>query len=987
LKSRIPIRFNAEQHRAISHRGSPLRIIAGAGTGKTATLTGRFVDLVEQGDATIPEILALTFTRKAATEMKDRIIEQLDRSYTEFWVETFHSFCARILRVERGARGLPPPRIIDGQSRIQYLHSAIAGHEFPSYGARVDELHRQTLVFIDRAKDELLTPTEALALARSIGNQQMLDLATAYDLYQHRMREDDRYFDWGELQTGLITLLEEDGEVLERWRRKFRYILVDEYQDINHAQNRLVHLLARDGHNLTVVGDVDQSIYAFRGASHSILADMVDEYPNTETIHLSTNFRSHQPILDVGNALIGFNPDPYQRERLRSHDRETGPTPTLLEARDEDEESDAIARQIARLHLIDSVPLNQIAVLLRSVHASGEPIERALTSYGLRSNLSADSESLGEAARDVLAVLRLIDSRVGGDVIRVLLCQGIDAVDILSSRLESGANGLELVESLSAAGDHIAPIIERTLGRIGELKARTLPEQVYQSAVICGRLPLGEAISRDDYRYIQSLRMLLDRSIEIAESGGGRESFIAEISAGQPALAYSEVFDGPAVQIMTVHAAKGLEFDHVFVAGMAHDRFPLRRRLDRGLDLNQPESLRPGSEFTLTGDAERKRRFVEEERRLGYVALTRARENLYLSYARSYSGSGSAPSVFIADIASASDALMERIALVAPDEGSWSASELARAQYETIERALDSTALDAGALSDMLLAQWTLSELPGSNLWRAPADPEPYLGHESLRLSYSALNTYDTCARRYYYAHVLGLPDSRSSPYMLRGSAIHDAVQWLNERRRDGPLPTLMALNERFESSWNPAGYDSPAQEQQFYRQCREILSRFHSYEEQQEREILDVEVKLDTPLGRHTLAGRIDCVARRPDGTIEIVDYKSGKTPPGGAQQKLQLGIYQIAYAHLNPDAAPEAVVCTLGHKDDRPGRMVADFDESKQIRRLGHDQGTIDEVTDTILGLAERILHNDFQTTNNPWTCRECGYRHVCEGVNEDG
>src|SRR5690606_17825160 len=159
----------------------------------------------------------------------------------------------------------------------------------------------------------------------------------------------------------------------------------------------------------------------------------------------------------------------------------------------------------------------------------------------------------------------------------------------------------------------------------------------------------------------------------------------------------------------------------------------------------------------------------------------------------------------------------------------------------------------------------------------------------------------------------------------------------------------------------------------------------FHSYEREQEREILDVEVRFEVPLNGNTLVGRIDCVSRRPDGTLEIIDYKSGKTPPTGAEKELQLGMYQIAYTHFHAESMPSAVVYTLGHKDDRNGTFVPDFDTKKQVASQEYDPEKVDVVVEKIRDISGSILRNEFQTTTNSYTCTNCAYRHVCEGANE--
>lgn len=208
----------------------------------------------------------------------------------------------------------------------------------------------------------------------------------------------------------------------------------------------------------------------------------------------------------------------------------------------------------------------------------------------------------------------------------------------------------------------------------------------------------------------------------------------------------------------------------------------------------------------------------------------------------------------------------------------------------------------------------------------------------------------------------------------------------MNEQRRDAHVPSDRELIEHFRSSWSTVGFESASQERQIRQQCERLLRRFNAYEREQEREILDVEVRFEVPLGQHQLTGQIDCVARRPDGTVEIIDYKTSKNV-AVAKQQLQLGIYQIAYSYLHPESTPDAVIYLLGHDKDRYDHFVPEFDPGKQVKQLASDSDAVTATTETILGTAGRILLNMFETTTTPYTCRGCAFRHVCQGANEDG
>lgn len=977
--------YNAEQRMAIDHRGTPLRILAGAGTGKTATLAGRFVSYVERDEATASQILALTFTRKAAREMKERILDQLDRSYPEFWVETFHSFCTRMLKTERQKHRQGPPVILQDQPRVTFLREAIAGHTFDSYGVQQDELLHQALRFIDRAKDELKYPQAAIEMARMRRNPQLLDLARAYALYQVKLRNTPRLHDWGELQLRVIELLQ-DEQIRSYWQEKFRFILVDEYQDVNRAQSKLIELLGGDGNNLTIVGDVDQSIYAFRGASHRFLADFDQQFSNVRTLHLTSNFRSQQPILDAGNALINLNEAVLERRPLVAVSQQEAELPAILEAQTEREEADAIARQIARLHFIDRVPLGEIAVLLRSVQTAAAPIDQALADYGIRSTLTQDTASRGDAVADVLAVLRLISVPDDESLIRVITCLGIDPLQILAGEVEPSDEATGLVERLATIDPESGKLARQAIAEIAALEPLSLPEQVYQAAHICKRLPLGETINRDDYRYVQELSAMIERAGEIDEAGGNRTALIAELGHSVPVQSDSLPADS-AVQILTVHSAKGLEFRHVFVAGMAQGRFPLQRRLDHSIDLSQPDSLWLDVPEDQPDDVTLKQRFLEEERRLGYVALTRAIERLYLSFAHKYGTTSTGPAVFLNDIERSKSGLLNKVTVSTEAESILNVRDLAREHRGRIESALTHPELDHNAIADLLLGQLALTELPGVSSWRPNAEPFPYDGSESLQLSYSALSSYDECPRQYYYRYVLRLPDDRFSAYARRGTIIHDTILWMNQRRKDGHFPTWGEVHMYLDTEWDSAGFESVAQELQVRTYCEHVLGRYHAWESQRDVEVIAAELAFDLPFGQHQMVGKIDAVVRLPDGTIEIIDFKSGKPDGTKIQRQRQLGIYTLAYRDQNPVDGTTARLVFLGSKGDRDGRFSETFDTGTQVISPVLDESTLDNLREYVADNAGRILRNEFAVTTQPGLCARCTYRHVCEGANDGG
>lgn len=979
--------LNTEQRQAVTHRGRPLRIIAGAGTGKTATLTARFVDLVTNGDAAIDQILALTYTRKAAEEMRTRIVQALDRSYAGHWISTFHSFCQRALREELARRRLPAPQIIEQDERLLHLGVALEGLSFKTYGNDRQELYRQALLFIDRVKDECLSPSDAHELAEHLGSIQVRELAMAYERYQERLREQGE-FDFGELQLRFIEYLEEDSGALTRWRKRFKHILIDEYQDVNRAQARIIELLAGDGENLTVVGDTDQAIYAFRGASHRFLDEMEQTYPSTETIILNTNYRSHQPILDAANALIVHNPrDDDARSRLAAHDGRAGPKPIVYRAESELDEAEWIAREIARLHWNEGVDYGDIAVLVRSVMIAGGAIAQAIRDYDVPVVFSGRDYQETRAIADVAATLRLLQAETPDALCHVLAAYEVDPLLLIRARAQGPSENQNWIDEWTA-NDPLARRAVRTVReRLEVLRDASLPEQIYGALSVCNRLPPPDEPGQADIAYMRAFRRILERGTRHAERGGDLPAYLAILDAALDEQAYESEPAESAVQLMTVHAAKGLEFKYVFVAGLTDGRFPLIRRLDRGLDLQDPASWR--LEDAGKPDGDRAQAFLEEERRLGYVALTRAQERLYLSYAQAYKASDETRPTFILNIDAG-----EPGALVHIDHESerpaWSATEYARIQRERLTRALHSSAITGEAIGDLLLSQWTLPQLPDATTWTPPVSPVAFNGDEQLRLSYSALRVWEECHRKYYYSNVLRLEDEKPGPQLGLGRAIHDTIEWMNRERKDGRMPSEDELITYFRENWDPEGFEAPAQERQNRERGEALLRRFYRWESRQQREVLETELTFGIPFGRHVLTGRIDAVVRNADGTVEIIDYKSGKKSQQNRSRRVdaipQLAIYRIAWEELHPGETPRTSVYYLRHQNDKGLTYEPEFKFNAQSWALDLKPEEIDDVRARLASFADGVLSNQFFVTDDPRTCERCPYAAICEGADVD-
>ena len=596
--------LNPEQRAAVEYAGGPLLVLAGAGSGKTRVITRKIAHLIRAAGYRPEHIAAVTFTQKAAREMRARCAAVLGKDADKVHISTFHSLGLRILREERRAAGLKRGFSILDPEAARIL---IGGEPATGEAGHNDAINAAQWR-ISEWKSALLPP-EAVA-----GEP----YAAAYAGYQRQL-EATSCVDFDDLIARPVWMLENNREMAERWQHRLRYLLVDEYQDSNAAQYRLLKALAGPRGAFTVVGDDDQSIYAWRGARPENLRELGADYPTLKIVKLETNYRSTGTILNAANALIANNPHLYEKT-LRSALGE-GERIRVLGVEDGDHEAERIGAEILDLVHRKRVPHAEIAVLYRGNHQSRR-LERALAEMRIPYKVSGGTAWFDRAEiKDLLAYLRLLANPV--DDAAFLRIANIPRRDIGTATLERlGAYSRERERSLFDAcfelglASVLAPRAIEALGRFAHLVSRLAERAEREPArAVCEAL-----IEETDYR-----RWLDDQARDERERAKRRESvdeFLAWIGRGPGEitlaerlrqLAIAEMVDRDVgdtrkqVQLMTLHAAKGLEFQAVFLTGMEEGLLPHRTSIEDEA--------------------------IDEERRLAYVGLTRARSHLYLVHA------------------------------------------------------------------------------------------------------------------------------------------------------------------------------------------------------------------------------------------------------------------------------------------------------------------------------------------------------------------
>ncbi len=636
--------LNESQRAAVEHRGGPLLIVAGAGSGKTRVLTRRIAHLLASGAAQPGEILAITFTNKAAGEMKERVAELIGARARVMWVSTFHSACVRILRSESSRLGVTSGFTIYDQADSLRLMGMVL-RDLDLDPKRYTP--RSFLAQVSNLKNELIDYETSAAQAV---NHMEQTLAEAYGQYQARLQRANA-FDFDDLIFSAVAVLQLYPDVAEHYRRRFRHILVDEYQDTNHAQYTLIKELVGPGTpqlpagQLCVVGDADQSIYAFRGATIRNIEEFERDYPNARTITLEQNYRSTQTILTAANAVIARNSS-RRAKNLWTDSGEGAPIVAYV-ADDERDEASFISNEIDRLADVEGVRHGDVAVFYRT-NAQSRSVEEVFIRVGMPYRVVGGTKFYERReVRDALAYLRALANPTDEVSLRRVLNvpkRGIGEraealVDAFGQR-----ERISFAEALERAAE--APgIATRSLTSItGFVQLmtglRTLVESGADAAVVLQAIleqsgylaELQASADPQDETRVENLAELETVAQEFSNENpeGTLVDFLERVSlvADSDDIPDADA-SGGVVTLMTLHTAKGLEFPVVFLTGMEDGVFPHMR------SLGDPKEL-------------------EEERRLAYVGITRARERLYLSRSMMRSAWGSPafnpPSRFLDEI-------------------------------------------------------------------------------------------------------------------------------------------------------------------------------------------------------------------------------------------------------------------------------------------------------------------------------------------------
>ncbi len=972
--------LNEAQRQAVTHDTGPLLIVAGAGTGKTTVITRRIAWLIAERKARPDEILALTFTDKAAAEMEERVDTLVPYGYADVEIATFHAFGDRILREHALEIGLTPDfRVLNRAEQTIFFRDRLFELPLAHYRPLGDPTrHLQALItLISRCKDEDISPDEYQAHAGRLEREaaaaadyeeareraaQQRELAATYAKYQELMARDG-CVDFGDQIVQVLRLLRGRQYVLGAYQRRFKYILVDEFQDTNHAQFELVKLLGARHSNVAVVGDEDQAIYRFRGAAISNILGFLDVYRDAAQIVLSENYRSTQEILDCAyRSIVHNNPD---RLEVRSGINKrlaavagSGRPPVHWHYETGTQEADAVAETIREKVATGAWKPDDVAILVRG-NADADQFLRSLNVKGVPWTFSGNSGLYGRPEiRLLIAFLRSLvhtDESVSLHYLASSDLYEVPIVDLtrcstyadrrhvhLFDVVRRTAEIVELRDQISEAGHAAIRHLVSDLERYMEL-GREMPtgEVLYQFLRDSGWLTrMYRAETARDVAETKNIAKFFDRIRSAAQAlryDNVRE-FVkhldALIEAGEdPAVAEADI-ETPAVRILTVHKAKGLEFPVVFLVNLVQEKFPSRRRRDA---LEMPLELI--KDVLPAGDHHQ-----QEERRLFYVGVTRARRELYLTSASDYGGAR---------------------------------------QRKVSQFVLE--ALDLPRDATRPFKARPVEEIEG---FAPPAESEgalltPLAPDAELLISHKQIDDYQTCPLKYFNVHVQRIPIRRHHA-VAYGAVVHKVVEYYLTRRAVGnytPVDDLLAIYER---AWagedilhdRPGASREPAEgfltrEHEEARKAagRDALRRFWSQEEADGVKPTYVEKEFGFTLGPNRVRGRYDRVDEDLLGAV-IIDYKTSevtrqKDADRRVASSLQLKMYALAWREMT-GALPQ--------------RVELRFIDSTVVGRHTPAAEGAEEAIAAVEAAAAGIRARRFEATPSWGACRYCAYNQIC-------
>ncbi len=1002
--------LNKKQKEAVMFKTGPMMAVAGAGTGKTTVLTNRIIHLIEKKGINPEQILALTFTEKAAQEMQDRVEAMLPFGYYDFWISTFHSFADKILRSYGLSIGIPTDYKLLEQtgswilvrknfSRFNFLK------EYRPLGNPTKFIHALISHF-NHCKTEGIYPEDYIEYVKKINlnlddviikkgkkkkedeenlkiaeKERIEEIARAYEEYQQLLL-DNSCLDFGDLINYTIKLFQKRPEVLEKHRKKFQYVLIDEFQDTNWSQYELVKMIAFPLNNINVFADDDQSIFSFQGASFNNVLRFKKDYPESKEIVLVENYRSPQNILDLAYNFIQYN-NPnrleYQLNEVeevakRAKDRGVDLASfkkidkrlvnpknkegilELLSFETADEEVTGVVNKIWEIkEMHDDVAFADFAILTRT-NESADHFSRAMDRAGVPYQFySSKGLYTHPIVLDMISYFKvLINFYDSGSFYRILriLPLELSPDNVAKITQYSNKKGLPIFEALKES-----ELLE-TLSKENKEKIKLLVKAIEKHYKISQEKNVAEVFVNmlEDIGYTKALADPTEENLrnweviyqfyerikgfENSHVDGKLISFVEqmqmELDSGEDGsfkVNLDESFD--AVKIMTVHSSKGLEFDYVFVTNLVHRKFPSDQKRE---PIEIPDELI--KEVLPEGDAH-----IQEERRLFYVALTRAKKGLFLSWASDYGGKTlKKPSRFLieSNMISMEDLEKQKTAR----SGNFCFKQNFNFKLESNE-------------TDKC-----------DSLKRFLPD----------HFSFSQLASFENCPLQYKFMHILKIPVKGKSNFSF-GKTIHNTLNEFVYQscfdqnnnvvfNKEYDCPSLESLFNIYEKEWITDWYENKEEQNNFFYKGKELLSKFHKDFLDNTPKIFNfeglpaLEKTFSLKIGQDNIIGAIDRIDHSESG-IEIIDYKTGNPKTSlGTDERFQLLIYHLAAKKIfNLEV----------------NKLTFYYIEDGSRFSFEPKEGEEEKTEEKIAKIVSKIKRSNYKPTAG-WHCQFCDFRNIC-------
>ncbi|OUW62634.1 MAG: hypothetical protein CBD58_01580 [bacterium TMED198] len=992
------MKYNKQQIRAINHVPAPLLIIAGAGTGKTTTIVARMENLIKNFGVNPNEILALTFTIKAAEHLKFELEKRIGSKGQEINATTFHSFSNGVVEEFIAEIGLKKiPRLMN-DADIYFLlmekfdtiknirskdfrrNPALAVKSFK----RIFDIFRNNLFLNNEIKafqSDVLDKRSSCKDEDSLELlNQLLDSYNVYPKYQS-WKKSEGLIDFGDMILYLWQMInKKKSAVLKDLRCRYKHIIIDEFQDNNYALSEVIKKIAAPYNSITVVGDDDQSIYGFRGANIYNISSFKEEYSEHKDyleINLYMNYRSSQPILDIANKVIFENSNRTKTSNLTSNSPK-GNKPSIFLG-DKLNQNNFIVNSINELCSM-GYKKNEIAVLTRS-QSQSRKISKVLNSNGLSNTYSSDRLYEFDSVKNILSYINVIGETDKSNISLARLILKKDKGFAFSSNMKTEK---DLLSSLK--GSKFRENIKRMIDSLVLLRTARNKKPILDivwSILIDSKeyLNLNRYSNFKNKEQIKALNTLLRQisDYSIKHKGVDFGKFCRFINLqweiGDSLVEGSKIIkESNLVNVMTIHASKGKEFKCVFIPYLSSGSVPIYFKKDKYIT-----DIPRYHKRWIEKSKEDKELYYEEERRIFYVALTRAKERLFLTTTEKRH------SMFIKEFINTN--FIERINKKMLEKEKNPFEELIQNLESFLAKELESKNFIASkeivdSIENVRLIQSEGSVKWGDNSYRKYVEKyiEKHIVKDNVKhidkgepvsLSASSIECYNSCSMKYKFRYIDKVPEKPSKKFFQLGRIVHDVAREFHDQE----LSTKEEVYDLLEMYWNTEGYEFVYEEKQYKEDAKKILENFYNYSIASQGKIISIEEKFKVYLGNCILRGQCDRIDLDEKG-FHIIDYKTSKKKKSKKElmNDYQLGVYAL-YASSEKDSVLEGKVYS-----EIPSKLSLVFlrDADPEVS-INVDSEYLLNYKNSIQDIARKIKGGDFEVTKNEFTCNFCDYKEL--------